>query len=99
MKNVVIILPVHKLFYKLTKNEIHSLQQLNHVLRDFPVCIIASNDFPVNDYVRFFKHQDILIERFKVESFKTIRTYNKLCLSKDFYQRFFQYRYMLIYQS
>ncbi len=99
MKNAVIILPVHKLFHNLTKNEIHSLRQLDHVLGDSPLCIIAANNFPVNEYIRFFKNENILVEQFKEESFKTIRSYNKLCLSKDFYKRFFHYDYMLVYQS
>jgi len=73
--------------------------QLNNVLREFSICIVAAYNFPVDDYVRIFKGQKIFIEYFKAEMLKTVSSYNCLCLSKKFYERFLGYKYMLIYQS
>jgi hypothetical protein len=98
MKKVVIVVPVHKLFYQLTQNELRSLKQLNSVLCDHTICIVASQNFSVNAYEQFFGRQYILVERFKEEYFKNIKSYNRLCLSKEFYERFLDYEYMLVYQ-
>src|SRR4051812_17932953 len=98
MEKVIIIVPVHKLFHQLTQNELHSLKQLNSVLHDYIVCIVAPQHFSLNGYERFFSPQRLLIERFKGECFKNIRSYNRLCLSNEFYERFLNYKYMLVYQ-
>jgi len=98
MEKVVIILPIHKLFQQLTQNELHSLKQLNGVLSNFPLCLIAAENFSLEGYMYFFNRENVLIEQFKEEYFKTIRSYNSLCLSKEFYERFLSFECMLIYQ-
>lgn len=98
MEDVVVVLPVYKSFYRLTENELKSLKQLNAVLGDFALSIITAENFCLDDYVNFFGKKNLQVERFDEKYFKSKVSYNKLCLSKDFYGRFLQYRYMLIYQ-
>lgn len=98
MKDVVIVLPVYKLFNDLTENELKSLKQLNCVLRDFTLSIVTTESFCLDDYIKFFGEKNLQIERFDEKYFKSKVSYNKLCLSLNFYRRFLQYRYMLIYQ-
>src|SRR5690349_729150 len=98
MSEVVIILPVYKSLNDLSELELCSLYQLKEVLRKYPVCIVASENFSVDDYIQFFDRKNIFTEKFKEYFFKDINSYNRLCLSKFFYERFLEYRYMLIYQ-
>jgi len=99
MKEVVIIVPVHKLFKQLTQNELHSLKQLNSVLGDHAICILVKKNFSVKAYEQFFSAHTIVVERFEEEYFRSIKSYNKLCLSKEFYERFLDFDYILLYQT
>jgi hypothetical protein len=99
MRKVIVIVPIHKLYDQLTQSELRSLRQLNSVLGDRDVCIIAPTNFPVSEYERFFAPNNILVKRFKEQYFENIRSYNRLCFSKEFYERFFHYDYMLMYQT
>lgn len=96
--SVAIILPVHKPFNDLAKNELQSLKQLSNVLSGVPLCIVAPEGFCLKEYFNFFSGQNVSVEWFKEACFETVHSYNQLCLSRDFYRRFFRYDYILIYQ-
>lgn len=98
MKDVVILIPVYKPFCKLNDSEILSLRQLKKILGYYPICLAVPDDLAVEEYVQLFKKSNLLVERFDKSYFRSIKAYNRLCLSKDFYKRFLSYRYMLIYQ-
>jgi hypothetical protein len=99
MKKVIIIIPAYKPFDKLTQNELCSLRQLQRILPTFPVCIFAPENLPLEKYIDFFGDQPISTEFFKNENFRSIRSYNKLHLSKDFFKRFLGYDYLLLYHT
>src|SRR5690242_1070593 len=98
MQPVVIIVPVYKSFDQLNDCERYALQQLKRVLADFPLAMIAGENFDVYGYENFFE-QGVETERFDDVYFQSVKGYNQLCLSKIFYERFGKYAYMLIYQT
>lgn len=98
MQHVVIIVPVYKSIGNLSEMEVCSLRQLKAVLGHYPVCIVAAENFAVDDYVQYFNCSNIFTEKFKEYFFKDISSYNRLCLSRSFYERFLPFNYMLIYQ-
>ena len=97
MRNVVIIVP----YYKNTINvfERTSISQLFYVLGEYPICFVVpeSLDFKL-DYIDGVEKTSYFIERFSDSFFVSTESYSGLCLSEDFYRRFFEYEYMLIYQ-
>lgn len=99
MNKTVVILPVHKSFSDLSKEELLSIGQLKAVLLNYPVCIITGHDFVTEDYLRFFQSEHVFIERFDNQFFTSVKNYNLLCLSNNFYNRFKAFEYMLVYQS
>ena len=91
---VVICIPIYK--EKLTVYEQASLQQLNKILGKYPRVFIApqSLDF---DYGAI--SEGIRVERFPNHFFSGVQSYSALMLQKELYQRFADYRYMLLYQT
>lgn len=99
MSDIIIVIPVYKSFEELSGNEKTSLRQLKKVLGNYPICILAANNFTIKEYEDFFDGKNIITERFENRFFKTVKDYNQLCLSKHFYEKFLSYHYMLIYQT
>lgn len=93
-QQVVICIPVYK--QELSPFEKASLKQLNQVLGKYPRVFIApeSLDFDYQEY-----GEGISVERFPDYFFNNVSSYSALMLNLDFYQRFTQYEYMLIYQT
>lgn len=61
------------------------------------IVFVAPEDLDLSEYENILqKHLEI--EYFDKEYFTNIRGYNNLMLSKEFYQRFIEYEYMLIHQ-
>lgn len=98
MKDVIIVVPLYKDFSCLTQNEILSLQTLNRNLGQYPICCIVPLCLQLPKYVSFFNNNNVCFQRLDQNFFNSVESYNRLCLSKDFYSRFLNYRYMLIYQ-
>jgi len=61
---------------------------------------VCGKTLDVSEYEKIFAkfHKNCIIERFDDNNFKNRRTYSDFCLSKTFYERFSNYKYMLIYQ-
>jgi len=94
MKKLVVIgIPIYK--QKLTEFEKISLQQVNKILNKYPRVFIA----PQSLQFQYGKDsENIFIERFPDEYFKSTQSYSQLMLSDEFYKRFTEYKFLLIYQ-
>lgn len=97
MKNVVVI-PVYKV--QPTENELCSLRQCLRILGSHDIRLIAPEGLDLQVYRYTFEtfQLPLLVEMFQPSYFANIGGYNKLMLSKDFYIRFADWEYMLIYQ-
>lgn len=94
MKKVVVI-PVYKL--KLTQFEVFSLKACFRILCKHPIVFVAPHNLDLS-YYQFILNTSFTVERFSSFYFEGICGYNKLLLSEEFYGRFHEYDYMLIYQ-
>lgn len=91
--DVVICIPVYK--QKLDVFEQVSLKQVNKILKRYKKVYVGPKSLTIesgNGYI------DIEIERFDDKYFESASGYSELCVSKELYERFDQYDYMLIYQ-
>lgn len=93
-KQVIICIPVYK--KDLSPFEKASLKRLNQVLGKYPRSFVApaSLEFDYQEY-----GEGITVERFPDYFFNNVTSYSALMLNAEFYQRFAQYKYMLIYQT
>jgi hypothetical protein len=99
-RQVCITIPIYKSFFKLDVNEAISWQQCISVLGKYHFQLICPEGFDTAGYGEALGEANIKWEtqRFKASYFANIQGYNKLMLSKEFYERFSQYEYMLLYQ-
>lgn len=91
MKKVAITVPIYKPF--LTKYEEISYKQLFKVLGKYDVYFIIPRGLKLQ-----FDIFNASCAIFDSEFFLSTETYSQLLLTKDFYYRFFDYEYILIYQ-
>ncbi len=91
---VAIIIPIYK--ENLSNSEIVSLKRVKDILGAFPIIFICNQNFNAVNYLKIIPNAKF--EYFKVSFFNSIEGYNKLMLSTNFYKRFFQYKFILIYQ-
>lgn len=90
---VVIGIPIYK--DSLNEYENISLQQLNRVLWRYPKMFIAPSSLSFDYGVEY---SDWEIERFPDKYFKNTDSYSELLMSDLFYQRLYNYDFLLIYQ-
>lgn len=90
----VIIIPVHK--ENLTENETIALNQCLKLLGEFPVMVIKPES--LNTARLQDKFPGLQFESFPDPYFDGIYGYNRLMLSRELYQRFLDFEYLLIYQ-
>jgi hypothetical protein len=98
MNQVVVVIPVYKDF--LTKNEKVSLNRCLKILGSHEIVFVSPETLSLFAYkkkVENFK-LDFKVHLFADSFFTGIDAYNKLMLSKKFYERFSEYDFMLIYQ-
>ena len=88
---VAVVIPIYKdglnVFEKI------SLVQVQKVLGHYPVIFIA----PEGKNFAYI-HEDSQVIYFAGENFNNVFNYNQLMLKKDFYKKFFDYDYILLYQ-
>ena len=93
-KTVIICIPIYKT--TLSPFEEAAIRQLNKVLGKYPRVFIAPESLSFDfDIVG----KDIGVERFPDYYFSSIISYSYLLLTREFYQRFLDYKFMLIYQT
>lgn len=91
--SVVIVIPIYKSI--LTEGERLSLNQCVKVLGNYFI-VFAQPESLDSSSISF--EGKIKTECFPDKYFKTVLGYNRLMLSEQFYSRFSEYKYMLIYQ-
>lgn len=98
MQLVSVVIPIYKL--SLDENETKSFNQCLRILGKYPVSLVCSNTLNVSFYEELAErsNKNVQINRFSDKYFDSINGYNKLMLSKEFYQRFSEFDYILIYQ-
>lgn len=94
MNPVAIIIPLYKSNF--TLHEQISFTQCLTILSSYPIKLIK----PVSLDIEFVlaTYPQIEVEIFDDNYFKSVQTYNRLMLSTEFYERFLNYEYILIYQ-
>jgi hypothetical protein len=97
MHKIVVVIPVYRDF---DEWEFMSLRQCCKVLGRYDVCLVAPVDLDTQSFHTICSSYGVFLkeECFSSEFFKNIQGYNRLLLSKEFYERFREYDYMLIYQ-
>lgn len=89
--NVAVIIPIYK--EKLDELERISLVQVRKVLGHYPIIFVA----PEGKDFSYLEPGDILLQ-FPPQHFQSVKTYSNLLLSPQFYEPFFSFDYILIYQ-
>lgn len=92
MEMAAVLIPVYK--NELNRSEQISLQQCKKILTRYPVILVAPQTMRVENR----ELSGLPVERFPEHFFDGISGYNRLMLSREFYQRFERYEYILIYQ-
>ena len=90
--DIIIVIPVHQA--QLTADERLSVSQCERVLGRYAIRFVCPSSVKA---VEGFEH--IPIEHFDDAYFRDLASYNRLMLSKGFYEQFSQYTYILIYQA
>ncbi|KLT66629.1 DUF5672 family protein [Pedobacter sp. BMA] len=98
MKNLVAVtIPIYKI--QIDPIEQISLSQVIKKLGNYPIIFFAPNSLDTKNYEKFCEEKiPFVTERFNDEYFADIAGYNKLMLSKSFYKRFIDFKYILTYQ-
>jgi len=96
--NSIIIIPLYK--EKLTELEKISLIQCCKVLGKYDISLICPSDLNIGEYTDILDSYNInyKTQKFNESFFKSTKTYNLLMLSTDFYKKFSDYDFMIIYQ-
>ncbi|MBE6073019.1 MAG: hypothetical protein E7202_00505 [Selenomonas ruminantium] len=91
MYKIVIVVPVYQ--ETLKPSERASLNQVKKVLNNYDLVFVA----PIK-MKYFFQVKNYQVEFWPNECFENVVSYSKLLLTKEFYERFRHYDYMLVYQ-
>ncbi|WP_276089386.1 DUF5672 family protein [Pedobacter sp. JY14-1] len=91
MKTVAVVVPLYK--SKLTATEEISLNQCFRILSDHDIIAVKPHHLDLVNHADF---TDVI--SFENSFFASISGYNKLMLSSEFYGKFLNYQYILIYQ-
>ena len=94
----VVVIPVYKTNPK--TSEIASFKQCLTVLTDYEIVLVTYKEFDLLAYEAISQNIGIgfRTEYFNRNYFNSLDAYNKLCLSNEFYDKFLNFEYMLIYQ-
>lgn len=98
MKKCAVVIPIYK--EKLSEDELKSINQCFQVLKNYDIIFAC----PDNLNVEFYKSEaaknsiNASFKPFNPKYFQNLDGYNNLMLSLDFYEKFVEYEYILIYQ-
>lgn len=98
MKNIVVTIPIYK--EQPNEYELVSFKQCLDILNRYRISLVVPEglDFSLYDKYLINNRIDYSIERFSSSYFENINGYNRLMLSVEFYSRFIDFDYLLIYQ-
>ena len=91
-----IVVPIYKAH--IDEYEKISIIQCLKTFKKYPITFIAPLNLDISSYNKLFQENTIKLERFDNCYFNDICGYNKLLLSKKFYRRFKNFKYILICQ-
>jgi hypothetical protein len=91
---IVVVVPVYK--PQPEPEEMVVFNHNSHILRNYPVVLVAPQDLNVGNYT---DGNSVQVEFFPSHFFQNIAGYNRLMLSEEFYSRFNSYKYILICQT
>lgn len=94
MNLVKVVIPIYKKTF--SNQEKASLLQAYRVLKDYPLVIIKPRSLDLSELTQ--EYPKLSFTSFDDSYFKGISGYNRLMLSKEFYERFGDCTYILIYQ-
>lgn len=94
LNKVIVVIPVHK--PALTQNELASLKQCYRILGSHPIRIVAPEGMDMSVYQNAVPGCESII--ISPEWLSGIQQYNKLKISKYFYDLFKDYEYLLTYE-
>lgn len=96
--NVCVVIPIYK--EKPTDWEIASFRQVLKVLSRYDIFLYTYQGLDLSIYTNESTNlnKDFNVEYFDQDFFSSVKGYNRLCLTVDFYKRVSKYEYMLIYQ-
>ena len=96
--SVTVIIPIYK--SNLTENEVRSFKRCLNVLEKHPISLICPKKLDISfcEAIALRFQKQIKIERFKDKYFSNFQGYNRLMLFLEFYNRFKNFEYILIYQ-
>lgn len=92
-KEVAVIIPYYH--YKLTEMESISFHSCLNVLGNYPIVLIVPESMGKEKYPSV---SGLLFEVVPDEWMESVEAYNRMMLLEDFYRRFLQYEYILVYQ-
>ncbi|MHA8067236.1 DUF5672 family protein [Aquirufa sp. ROCK2-A2] len=92
-KQVAIVIPVYK--SELNSNEEQSLAQCQKILGHYPIIFVGPDELQTN-YIDNIPNASFF--GFPSHFFQSTKTYNHLLISVEFYERFSDFDYILIYQ-
>lgn len=93
-KKAAIAIPIYK--NELSKVEKISITQLFRVLNKYDVYLVCPKKLIIE--IDVIKNEEYKIIYFDDKYFENIEGYSQLCLSSEFYKRFIEYKYILLYQ-
>jgi hypothetical protein len=93
---VTIVIPLYKTDFE--DFETLSLNRCLTVLSNYSICFVVPEKLDLTNLLETYHFKQVNVERFDPSYFKTVFGYNRLMLSEEFYSRFTNYKYMLIYQ-
>lgn len=98
MKKAAIVIPIYK--QNLTENEKKSFSQCAEILNKYPIIFVCPINLDTTLYENFCESMNVHYEfkKFNNKFFKGLREYSKLLLDINFYKKFSEYEYILIYQ-
>lgn len=91
----VVVIPIYK---ALDEDEIMVVRQAIAMTPNFKSVFVVPESFVLSDSC-FKEFKDLEVVRFKDGYFADIQGYNRLMLSKEFYETFIEYEYLLIHQT
>lgn len=92
-KRVAVVIPYYH--NDLSEFEIISFQSCLNILRNYPIILVVPESMTQKSYP---SHSGLIYEKVPDIWMESVKSYNQMMLSKQFYIRFKQYEYILIFQ-
>jgi hypothetical protein len=93
-KEVAVVIPVYR--SQMTSYEEISFDRCLKVLGHYPIILMAPHGLDLTNYLRAAPKAEA--RRLAASHFENVQSYSRLMLNKSFYDRFVDYRYILLYQ-